>query len=139
MKNKLVLLGIILLMIGCKDKTGKSDDNKEIYGVWQRDFDPMPNATHHVEYNIDKDSVAYAIHGAAVNLDYKLAIDTIIDNKIISHSKNQYFVMFAEPHKDSIEIFKESKETFNDALDFTLPPKDYKNNHNQGWNMYYKK
>ena len=139
MKNKLILLSTILLMMGCNKNTDKSDNNKEIYGVWQRDFDPMPNATHHVEYGINKDSVAYSIHGAAVNLDYKVAIDTIIDNRIIAHSANQYFVMFIEPYKDSIEIFKESKETFKDAMDFPIPSKDYKSNHSQGWNMYYRK
>ena len=145
MKNKIILLfALLLVFVSCKKNSQTSQDsviNKDIYGIWQRDFEPMPNATHHVEYTIDKDSVSYSLHGAAVNLDYKTAIDTITkENRIISHRDGVYYVMFVEPYsQDSIEIFKETKKDFQEALNFPKPDKDYKANHNQGWNMYYKK
>lgn len=149
MKNIFILLISLLLLNACNnkpkektivEKANNSIKTEAINGVWQRDFEPMPNANHHVEYIIDDDSIAYSIHGVAVNLDYKVGIDTIVGNRIVAHNKNSFYVLFIEPYnQDSVAIFKEDKSDFKEALNFPEPAKDYKANHNQGWNIYYTK
>lgn len=111
--------------------------------IWQRDFYLAPELKHHVEYQLGSDSLSYAIEGDAVNMAYQMKVDTIVsqDKRIIAFdNRGKCYVLFIKDlGGDSIKIFKEEKKDRTEALSFPIPAPDYKDNHNQGWNTYYKK
>lgn len=111
--------------------------------TWQRDFYPMPGLKHHVEYQLGKNTLHYAIEGKAVNASYAMKVDTVIpeENRIVAFDKDGacYVLFIKELGGDSIKIFKEQRNDRADALNFPIPALDYKANHNQGWNTYRKK
>uniref|UniRef100_UPI0039A40B52 hypothetical protein n=1 Tax=Ornithobacterium rhinotracheale TaxID=28251 RepID=UPI0039A40B52 len=139
--KKLIFLSFCLgFIVACSPKGNQLFKGDS---VWQRDFYPMPGLKHHVEYQLGNDSISYAINGSAVNTAYTMRVDTVVpeENRMVVFDKDFvcYVLFIKELGGDSIKIFKEQRNDRADALNFPIPALDYKANHNQGWNTYYKK
>lgn len=149
--NKLILLitAFTMLSTGCKK------DNEEIAplpnttaksiipftGIWDRKFEAGPGNLHTAMYSIYQDSIRYTLTGSIGNANYVLERDTFIPqyNRFIGHTNsNEYYIMFTKNiSNDSITIYKQKVDDFEEGLSIGIPSDTTTQNH--GWNTFKKK
>lgn len=138
MKKYISLVFVVFAIASCANR---NEIPSELIGGWKRDFYPVPDKHHVVEYTFYKDSVHYNLAGDVVNADYTLKKDTFLqgENRFIGHDKKgDFYVIFVENKSDSIILFKEKVISLEEGLKFKKPAPEFKDNHSQGWNSYSK-